>query len=224
MRPFGRRSVALVGLIGTMAISLCVAAAGSAETQKSTDVELTTKEIGLKENILGDLVADAMRASAKADVALIDASAFEEQVTVPKGKFTTADLLKALSYKSDTIFVLKLTGEQLRSALEHGLFLYPKFNSAFLQFSGMTVTVKEDRGADKHVVSVKVNGDALENGKTYSVAMRAPLANGGLAYSKIWKTSEKKDTQKTLDAAITAYLSDHSTITKGDERIVNKGK
>ncbi len=224
MRPFGRRSVVLVGLIGTMAFSLCVAAAGSVAISNSTDVELTTKEIGLKESVLGNVVADAIRASAKADVALIDASAFEEQVSVPKGRFTDSDLLKALSYKSDNIFVLKLTGEQLRQALEHGLFLYPKFNSAFLQFSGMTVTVNSEGGAEKHVVSIRVNGDALESGKTYSVAMRAPLANGGLAYSKVWKNSDKKDTQKTLEAAITAYLSDHSTITKGEGRLVNKGR
>jgi 5'-nucleotidase/UDP-sugar diphosphatase len=224
MRPFGRRSVALVGLIGTMAFSLCVAAAGSAETAMSTDVELTTKEIGLKENVLGDLVADAMRASAKADVALIDASAFEEQVSVAKGKFVSADLLKALSYKSDNIFVLKLTGEQLRTALEHGLFLYPKFNSAFLQFSGMTVTVNADGGADKHVVGVKVNGDTLDNAKSYTVAMRAPLANGGLAYSKVWKNSEKKDTGKTLEVAIKAYANDHPSVTKGEDRLVTKGK
>ncbi len=224
MRPFGRRSFALVGLIGTMAFGLCVAAAGSVDTQKSTEVELTTKEIGLKENVLGNVVADAVRESAKADISLIDASAFEEQVSVPKGKFTTADLLKALSYKSDNIYVLKLTGEQVRAALEHGLFLYPKFNSAFLQFSGLMVTVNPDGGADKHIVSVKVGGDALENSKTYTVAMRAPLANGGLAYSKIWKSSEKKDTEKTLEAAITAYLKDHAAITKGDERLVTKGK
>jgi 2',3'-cyclic-nucleotide 2'-phosphodiesterase (5'-nucleotidase family) len=222
MRPFGRRSVALVGLIGTMAFSLC--AAGSADTQRSTDVELTTKEIGLKENVLGDLVADAIRASAKADVGLIDASAFEDQVTLPKGKFTDADLLKALSYKSDDIYVLKLTGEQLRQALEHGLFLYPKFNSAFLQFSGMTVAVNPEGGAEKHVVSVKVNGDTLENNKTYTVAMRAPLANGGLAYSRIWKNSDKKDTQQTLEAAINTYLNDHPTVTKGEDRLVTKGR
>ena len=224
MRPFGRRSVALVGLIGAMAFSLCVAAAGSADTQRSTDVELTTKEIGLKENVLGDVVADAIRASARADVGLVDASAFEDQVTVPKGKFTDADLLKALSYKSDDIYVLKLTGEQIRQALEHGLFLYPKFNSAFLQFSGMTVTVNPEGGAEKHVVSVKVNGDTLENNKTYTVAMRAPLANGGLAYSRIWKNSDKKDTQQTLEAAITAYLNDHPTVTKGEDRLVTKGR
>jgi 5'-nucleotidase/UDP-sugar diphosphatase len=224
MRPIGRRSVALVGLIGTMAFPLCVAAAGSAATQNSTDVELTTKEIGQKETVLGDVVADAIRAGAKADVGLIDASAFEEQVTIPKGKFTDSDLLKALSYKSDDIFVLKLTGEQLRQALEHGLFLYPKFNSAFLQFSGMTVIVNPDGGAEKHVVAVKVNGDNLENSKTYAVAMRAPLANGGLAYSRIWKNSPKKDTQQTLEAAITAYLSDHATVTKGEDRLVTKGR
>lgn len=224
MRPYGRRSVALVGLIGAMAFPLCVAAAGLPDTPRSTDVDLTTKEIGMKETVLGDVVADAIRTNAQADVALIDASAFEEQVTVPRGKFTDADLLKALSYKSDNIFVLKLTGEQLRLALEHGLFLYPKFNSAFLQFSGMTVTVNAEGGADKHVVGVRVNGDALENSKIYAVAMRAPLANGGLAYSKIWKNSAKKDTGKTLEAAITSYLSDHPTITKGDDRLVTKGK
>ncbi len=224
MRPIGRRTFALAGLAGAMALGLSAAASGAIDALKSTEVELTTREVGLKENLLGSVVADAVRDSAKADISLIDASAFEEQVTIPKGKFAAADLLKALSYKSDNIFTLKLTGEQIRAALEHGLFLYPKFNSAFLQFSGMTVTVNPDGGADKHVMSVKIGSDALENGKTYTVAMRAPLANGGLAYSKIWKSSEKKDTSKTLEAAVTAYLKDHATISKGDERLVTKGK
>ncbi len=223
MRPWGRRAVALAGLSCTVASMLCVAAAGLADTFK-TEVDLTTRDIGSKETTLGDVVADAMRDATRADIAFIDASAFEESVTIPRGSASTADVLKTLSYKSDDLFVMKLTGDQVRAAVGHGLFLYPKFNSAFLQISGMSIVINPDADGEKRLVSVKVDGAAIEPAKTYKVAMRAPLANGGLAYSKIWKTAEKKDADRTLERAITDYLAGHRSLTKGDDRIANRGK
>src|SRR5262249_43949687 len=150
MKDWGRRSVALVGLLGTMALLLCVAAAGYADTIKS-EVELTTKEADAKETTLGDLVADAIRAAAKSDAAFVAASSFNE-VTLPKGTINTNEVIKSLEYKDDNIVVVKLTGDQIRRALEHGLYLYPKANSGFLHFSGMTVTINPDGEKEKRVL------------------------------------------------------------------------
>ena len=221
MRPLGRRSVALAGLLGAIAM-LCVAAAGFADAIK-TDVELSTKEADSRESVLCDVVADAIRASAKSDAAFIAATSFNDSTTLPKGSVNSKDLSNALVHKDENIVIVKLKGEQITRALEQGLYLYPKSNSAFLQFSGLVVTINPQAEAGKRVVSVKIGGDALEAGKTYKVAMPAPLANGGLAYFKIWSKSDiDKDTEKTVDAALTAYLADHKTLSKGDERLVRK--
>ncbi|HLK57482.1 MAG TPA: 5'-nucleotidase [Chthonomonadaceae bacterium] len=224
MRPWGRRSVALAGLSGAIVALLCVAAAGFADIIKS-EVELSTKEADSKESQLADVVADTLRSSAKSDAAFIAATSFNDSTTLPKGNVNTKDLLNAVVHKDENIVVVKLKGDQITRALEQGLYLYPKPNSAFLQFSGLTVTINPQAAAGKRVVSVKVGDDALEPGKVYKVAMPAPLANGGLAYFKIWSKSDiDKDTEKTIETALTAYLSAHKTITKGDDRLVIKGK
>lgn len=221
MRAYGRQAVALVGLFGTMAFSLCAPAAGFGDTLKA-EAEISTKDISTKESILGDAIADAIKASAKSDIAFIAADYFNE-VTIAKGNVDKAAILKALESPGDTIVIVKLTGDQITRAMERSLLLHPKSNSAFLHFSGMTVTFKPDAEADKRVVSIKVAGDALETGKTYKVAMPSPLAKGSLSYFKIWKMSDiDKDTEKTLEAAANSYFSDHKTLAKGDERLVSK--
>jgi 2',3'-cyclic-nucleotide 2'-phosphodiesterase (5'-nucleotidase family) len=221
MGPIGRRSVALVGLTGTIAWMLCVAAAGFADTLKA-DVELTTKDVGSKECVLGDMVADAIKTSAKTDAAFIAADYFNE-VTIPKGNTSTEEVLKALESRNDNIVIVKLTGEQITRGMERSLYLHPKSNSGFLQFSGLTVTFNPAAEADRRVVSIKVGGESLENGKTYRVAMPSPLAKGGLSYFKVWKAGDiEKDTAKTVESAVNSYLNDHKTLAKGEERLVVK--
>lgn len=221
MRPIGRRSVALVGLFGTMALMLCVAAAGFADSLKA-EVELSTREVGSKESVLGDIITDAIKASAKSDAALMAADYFNE-VTIPKGNTSTEEVLKALESRGDSIVIVKLTGDQISRGMERSLYLAPKSNSGFLQFAGLTVTYNPAAEADKRVVSIKINGDSLENNRTYRVAMPSPLAKGGLSYFKIWKSGDiEKDTEKTVEAAVTSYLSEHKTLTKGEDRLVSK--
>ena len=226
MKPVGRRVwVALVGLLGALVLMPGVPAAGSADTYR-TDTELSTKDIGAKETAMGDLVADAIRASAKADVAFIPAAAFTDMaVTIKIGAFTAADILKTLEYKNENIGLVKLTGDQIRAALEHGLYLYPKPNSGFLQTSGLTINVNPNGDSDHRITAIKIDGDPLVGSKTYHVAMPMTLANGALAYFKYWKKSDlEKDTEKTLESAITGYLTDHKSIAKGDDRLVAKNK
>lgn len=223
MTPSRRCVQALFRLLLVLIPCAFPVSAGSAQALRA-DVELSTKGADSRETVLCDFVADAIRADSKADISFIAASSFDE-VTIAKGNVTSADVLRSLGYKNDNILLVKLSGDQIVRALENGLYLYPKANSGFLQFSGLVVTINPAAEKEKRVVSVKVGGDSLDASKSYRVAMPAPLANGALLYYKIWKKSDiQKDTERTLETAVTTYLTDHKTITKGDDRLVPKGK
>ena len=224
MRPLGRSLLALIGLTATMTLTAGVATAGRAEPRVFAD-DVTTAEIGSAETPLGDFVADAIRSAAGADIAFIAASSFASDARVSRN--VTADgVTKSLEYKDDPLVIVNLTGSQITRAFEHGLYLYPKANSGFLQFSGLTVTANPDGDKDKKVVSIRGENGPLEANKTYRVAMPAPLANGALAYFRIWtkdnidQASVGKLAQTTLQVAIANYARDHKTLTKGDDRLV----
>lgn len=223
MRPYGRQIVVLVGLVGAIALMSGPGALAQAETLK-TEVELTTKDVGSKETVLGDVIADAIHSAVKCDAAFVAADYFNE-VTLPKGSVSSSDILRSLVMPGDSIAIVKLTGDQIQRAMERSLFLYPKFNSGFLQVSGLVVSFHPEADADRRVASIKINGDTIEASKSYLVAMPSPLAKGGLAYFKIWKSTDLvKDTDKSLQIAVNSYLSDHKVLSKGEERLVAKTK
>lgn len=222
MKSLVKRNFIIAGLLfGLTGFTSTLTVARAAETIK-TEVELSTKDVRSKETALGNVVADAIHSAAKVDAAIIAASSFSSKViTLPKGSFAPGDFMKTLEYTSDPIAIVKLTGAQVTKALEHGLYLYPSDNSGFLHFSGLQVTVNPNGDKEKKVVSIKINGSELSPSKIYRVAMPSPLAHGALAYFKIWKQSDiEKELDKTLEAAVSEYLTAHKTITKGDERLV----
>lgn len=226
-----RRTLLYAVIVGfVLSLSLVTGTSALAQNNLKLEADLSTKEIGSRENPIGNFVADAIRQETKADIAFIAASYFTSDAKFSKGNLSVSDFLKVLEYKDDNVSIVKLTGSQVIKALEHGLYLFPKSNSGFLQFSGITVTVDSDAEKENHVLSVKVDGSTLENSKTYKVAMPTPLANGALAYFKVWKKDEidkeasKKIDTKTLGDFINAYIKEHKTLSKGDERLIIKGK
>ncbi len=213
--------------VGVAMAALLALGMGTARAQGyRADADLTNKEMGSNQVLLGSLVADALRASAKTDAAFVSASAFTDTpVTVSHNGFDLPEIVKTLEYKGDAIAIVKLTGRQIHDALEQSLYQYPTRNVGFLQTSGLTVSFNPASPGLKRIASIKINGNALDTGKTYRVAMPAPLANGAHGYFKFWKKSDiEKTTDVTLEAALTAYLNDHKTVTKGEDRLVASGK
>lgn len=230
MKPTrGWAKIALCGILTGAALMGSNTLVRAQESLKA-EVELTTKEIGAKENSIGNLVADSLRSETKTDIALIAASYFTEDTKLAKGTVSLKEFLKLLEYKDDSITVLKLTGSQILKGLEHGLYLFPKSNSGFLHFSGMVVTIDAAAEKEKRILSVKIDGSPLDKSQKYKVAMPTPLANGALGYFNIWKKDDidKEETKrlddKNLEAMIKAYVKEHKTISKPDERLVIKGK
>ena len=218
MRQMTRRCGALAALL-----LLGVAAVAGADTVRA-DVDLTTHDIGSKETLLGDTVADAIRGAAHADIAFVPASSFAD-ITLPKGAVNSADIVRALdsAYRTDTIVLVKLTGSQVVRALEQSVYLYPNTFNGFLSVSGLSATVNASADGDHRVSSVRVGGEPIDASHIYHVAMPEPLANGAYMYFRVWKKTDiQKDTERTLESALTAWLTEHRTLAKTEDRLALK--
>ncbi len=183
--------------------------------------DLTTRNVRTEESSLANVIADALRDSVKADIAFMTASSFAE-VTINRGSATPGDILRALEYLDDTVVVVKLTGAQVKQALEHGVAIYPQRNPAFLQVSGVTVTIDPAQERGSRVVSVRVGRAPLEESRTYQVAMPSPLANGALAYYKVWSKSDiVRNTERTLEQVVSDYLTGVRSLGgRSEERLI----
>ena len=149
---------------------------------------------------LGNLVADAIRWKAKADVALTNGGGI--RASLRPGPITMRDILTVHPF-GNTIYVMKLKGSQIMKVLEYAATIQPG-KGAWPQISGMTVKVKNGK-----VVDVKINGKPLDPNKTYIFATNSYLAGGGDGYSmlKEW-ASQGYDTGFTLSDAIAKYIKD----------------
>lgn len=203
------RFLCVVGIVGALWLALSESgkALPRADDILFVTTEMTTRNVRGEESRLANLIADAIRNVEKSDVAFIAASAFAE-TTLSRGTATIQDVLRALEVRSDRVVIMKLTGKQIRQALEHSLALFPQKSSALLHVSGLKMNADSTREKGSRVTSVKIGGSEVQDDKTYTVAMPSPLANGALAYSKVWSRSDiDHETTKTLEQAIIDYLA-----------------
>lgn len=184
-------------------------------------VDLDTSTVKTEENLLGSLLADSVRAADKSDVAFVPASAIAE-VSFKKGPVQPEALGKVIDHPEDTVSIVRLSGDQIRRALEHGLALYPQKSSSFLQVSGISFTVDSSAPREKRVSGLKAGAAPVLPEKFYSVAMPTPIAEGALLFHKIWApASVEKETGITLKDALTRHLMKVREVgTKSEERIV----
>jgi 2',3'-cyclic-nucleotide 2'-phosphodiesterase (5'-nucleotidase family) len=202
------RAVMVAGAIVAAAVAACQG--------------LDTTGCGSGPNAAAQIVVDAIRASAKAEIAFQPAGFFTEGKL---GATASADELnKLLAYAQEEIYIVTLTGMQVRKALERGLSLLPQPNHAFLQVSGITVTYSASEPAQSRVRKVLVGTKQLSDSATYKVAMPATLAKGALGYFTVWQKSSITDqTGVKVDSAVRTYLSGKSAWPLGEtNRIVGE--
>lgn len=185
--------------------------------------ELSTTNVRTEESDLANVVVDALRDVSGADIAWLPAAAFNE-ISVSRDVPPAELVNRLLPYRDDRVVVLKLTGAQIRQALERSLTLYPQPNAGFLQVSGLTVTFDPAKPAGERVVSVQVGKegkDDLDAAREYRVATSATLAYGALGYFKVWERSAvERELDKTVGDALKAYLEAGKPIDGLSERIV----
>ena len=160
----------------------------SAELDKSigsTLVQLDARQRANRsgETNLGSFVADTFRQAMKADVAIINGGSIRSNATFGPGSLTKRDLLSILPFENHVVKV-EVTGVVLREALEHGVSRVAEEREAgqFPQISGVQFAFDGRLPAGRRVVSVKVNGQPLDDRKTYTLATTAYVLGGGDGY------------------------------------------
>lgn len=195
-----------IALAAGVALGLSVAAL-ALTVRPARAQDGTTAAVRIGESAAGNAVADAVRAAAGAQIALVPASAFRNGVAVP-ASLGGDQLASLLDPPSDAIVLLSLTGAQLKDALERSVRYGSKGFAGFLQVSGIKVSVDSSKPDGSRIVLISVGGQPVNPGAKYKVATTKPLANGASGYFQIWsKADVTGDAQKTLAEALRAWAA-----------------
>jgi 5'-nucleotidase / UDP-sugar diphosphatase len=205
-----------------------------AELSREMDVPIATTTVELdsrnatvrtREAAIGNLVADAMRASSKADVAITNGGGIRAGRVYPPGtRITRRDVLAEMPF-SNRVVTVTITGAALKRAIENGLAQLPKAGGRFPQVSGMTIEALLSRPPGERVTAIRVGGAPLDDTKLYSVATNDFLARGGDGYTMFTDAARQlSDSDAPLLANdVMVYLRGLGTVTTGVEgRIVVK--
>ena len=148
-----------------------------------TRVPLEARDIRIRasEVNVGNLVADAMRAAARANVAIVNSGGIRGNREYPAGPLTRR-VLTELNPFSNVVCKIEITGAQLQAALNFGVSRLPAASGQFPQVSGMTFHVVLAAPADNRVRDLKVNGAPVDPAKTYTLALPDFVLHGGDGY------------------------------------------
>jgi hypothetical protein len=147
-----------------------------------TDVTLDGERQNVRtgETNLGNLIADAMKDAAGADVALTNGGGIRASIDV--GDITKGEIITVLPF-GNYVALKEVSGADLLAALELGVSAYPATLGGFPHISGMRVVFNPAAEPLNRVVSVTIDGKALDIHKTYKLATNDFLAAGGDNYT-----------------------------------------
>jgi len=143
------------------------------------DVDLDGENVRRRETNLGDLIADIMRQVSGADVTIINGGGI--RTSVKKGEFRVKDIYSVLPF-DNYIVAIKLTGRQIREALEHGVSVVEEEGGRFPQVSGLSFKYSPSDQRGSRVKEVLIAGQPVNPDREYIVATNDFLAAGGDGY------------------------------------------
>jgi len=155
-----------------------------------TRISLNAAEARYRETNFGSFVADVVRRTAGADVALINGGTLRRSIR--KGPIVLKDLHSALPF-NNYVVAFRLRGDKLREALEHGVAAVEARDGAFPQISGMTVAYDSLKPPGRRIQRITVGGRELESGREYTVATHDFLAAGGDGYKVFGEVVSAED-------------------------------
>lgn len=135
---------------------------------------------------MGNLLADAVREHARADVGLMNRGGI--RADLQKGPITRRDVFEVMPFEN-SIVVLKLTGKELEGMVRNAI--EGKAHSG-IEVSGITIAVTVGPNDERKLTGVRVGADALDPAKVYRVAMNSFMADGGDAYIEKMQPGEKR--------------------------------
>ena len=158
-------------------------AAAASQVIGYTDVPLDVRDVHVRseESAIGNLVTDAMRAWAGADVAIQNGGGFRADRVFGPGPLTRRDILAILPFE-DYVVKLRLRGDRLLAVLEHWVATVEDLDGYFPQVSGLAFAFDPTRPPGNRILAVTVGGAPLDPESWYTLATNDFLAAGGDGY------------------------------------------
>ncbi len=140
-------------------------------------LDLASAAVRTRETNMADFIADVYRQSTGADVALVNGGSIRADSEIEPGDITRRDVLQILPY-NNRIVKIQLSGATLRTALEYGVASTGPGEQPgrFPQVSGMRFTYDARLKPGSRLTSVTVNGKALDDKQTYTLATSSYVA------------------------------------------------
>jgi 2',3'-cyclic-nucleotide 2'-phosphodiesterase (5'-nucleotidase family) len=151
------------------------------------EAELDSRRATMRsqEAAFGNIVADALRKAAGADVAIINGGSIRGDRVYPAGTpLTRRNLMTELPF-ANSLVLIEITGTDIVRALENGFSLAETGAGRFPQVAGMEIEVDLARRSGARVAAVTIAGEPLEPGRLYRLATNDFLARGGDGYAAL---------------------------------------
>ncbi|WP_281889228.1 5'-nucleotidase C-terminal domain-containing protein [Paenibacillus sp. YYML68] len=145
--------------------------------------------VRVRETNLGNLITDGMVSRARemgvpATLAIQNGGGIRE--SIPAGDINLGQVMTVMPF-GNLLVGLKMTGQEVIDALEHGVAKVELKEGRFPQVSGMKFTYDSSKPAGERIVSVQVKTDTgytnIDPNAYYIVATNAFLADGGDGYT-----------------------------------------
>ncbi len=181
----------------------------TSEVIGSTDILLdgTRNHVRSNETNLGNLIADAMKEAADADVALINGGGIRADIDA--GEITKGEVINVLPF-GNYVVLKEVSGADILAALENGFSKYPAYDGRFPHISGMRVVFDPTKPAGNRVINLTIGGLPLDPDKTYRLATNDFIAAGGDQYT-VFSDDSIKGEFAALDEILAQYIKKNGT-------------
>lgn len=164
-------------------------------------LDTRTELVRRTESNMGNFVADGLRASVEADVALMNGGGIRTDTLYPAGEITKKRIVNILPFPNNVV-ELRVSGETLLAALENGVSRVEQLSGRFPQVSGMQYSYDPEKPAGNRIVSTMINSEPIDPGTMYRLATNDFVAGGGDGYNMLI------DAPRLITANEGALLSD----------------
>ncbi len=195
-----------------------IKALAGGDASASADIAYDSKLCRKTECAIGNLIADAMRAEAGTQIALMNGGGFRSGIAA--GPISVGQVFEVLPY-GNLLATFKLDGASLLATLENGLSRLGADSGTgrFMQVSGMRYSYDPNAPAGHRVLKAEVLGDdgstytALDPAVSYTVVANDFMRRGGDDNTVLRdKATESYDFGRALDEALLDYIAAHSPI------------
>ncbi|HOX18507.1 MAG TPA: 5'-nucleotidase C-terminal domain-containing protein [Spirochaetales bacterium] len=175
------------------------------------DLDGTRPTVRIAETNLGRLIANGMRFSTGADIALMNGGGIRN--SLPNGDISRKATYTLLPFGT-TIQRVELLGSELDAIVENGVSMLPDASGRYPHFAGLSFTLDASQAAGSRVSNILVNGAPVIDSATYSFAAGNFIISGGDGYT-MFAGKAVEDFGADVDSFID-YLSSIGPVTEAN--------